>query len=85
MANVIEVENLVKRYRKLIAVNSVSFGVKKGEIFGLLGENGAGKTTTLEIIEGLRKPTSGKVSVLGKDVLKHINEIKERIGVQLQS
>lgn len=85
MTNVIEVENLAKRYGKLIAVNDISFSVRKGEIFGLLGENGAGKTTTLEIIEGLRKPTEGKVSVLGKDVLKHINEIKERIGVQLQS
>lgn len=85
MSESIEVKNLVKKYGKLIAVNDISFSVKKGEIFGLLGENGAGKTTTLEIIEGLRKPTSGKVLVLGKDIKTHISEIKERIGVQLQS
>lgn len=85
MVNSIEVKNLIKRYGKLTAVNDISFSVKKGEIFGLLGENGAGKTTTLEVIEGLRRPTSGKVLVLGKDFRKNINEIKERIGVQLQS
>lgn len=85
MSDSIEVKNLVKKYGKLVAVNDVSFSVKKGEIFGLLGENGAGKTTTLEMIEGLRKPTSGKILVLGKDARKNIGEIKELIGVQLQS
>ena len=85
MINSIEVKNLVKKYGKLVAINDISFSVRKGEVFGLLGENGAGKTTTLEIIEGLRKPTSGKVLVLGKDFRKNINEIKESIGVQLQS
>jgi ABC-2 type transport system ATP-binding protein len=59
--------------------------IKKGEIFGLLGENGAGKTTTLEMIEGLRKPTSGEISVLDCDVCRDVSSIKERIGVQLQS
>jgi len=85
MSDSIEVKNLVKKYGKLVAVDDVSFSVKKGEIFGLLGENGAGKTTTLEMIEGLRKPTSGKVLVLGKDTRKNLDEIKELIGVQLQS
>ena len=85
MQNVIEVKNLVKKYGKLVAVNGISFEVKKGEIFGLLGENGAGKTTTLEMIEGLRKPTSGKAKVLSFDVETHLTEIKERIGIQLQS
>jgi len=85
MSDSIEVKNLVKKYGKLTAVNDVSFSVKKGEIFGLLGENGAGKTTTLEMIEGLRKPTSGKILVLGKDIKKNLAEIKELIGVQLQS
>lgn len=85
MSDSIEVKNLVKIYDKLIAVNDISFSVKKGEIFGLLGENGAGKTTTLEIIEGLRHPTSGKIKVLGKDIGRNIREIKELIGVQLQS
>jgi len=85
MQNVIEVKNLVKKYGKLVAVDSISFEVKKGEIFGLLGENGAGKTTTLEMIEGLRKPTSGKAKVLSFDVKTHLTEIKQRIGIQLQS
>jgi len=85
MKNVIEVKKLVKKYGKLSAVNNISFVVQKGEVFGLLGENGAGKTTTLEVIEGLRKPTSGKISVLGHDIKHGINSIKQKIGVQLQS
>ena len=85
MAKVIEVKNLVKKYGALNAVNDISFSVERGEVFGLLGENGAGKTTTLEIIEGLRKPTSGKISVLGHDTKHGINSIKQKIGVQLQS
>ena len=86
MKSVIEVENLEKDYGKLRAVNGISFEVKKGEVFGLLGENGAGKTTTLEIIEGLRKPTSGKVMVLGEDTTHGcLDRVKEKIGVQLQS
>ncbi|HBG81610.1 TPA: ABC transporter [candidate division CPR2 bacterium] len=85
MNTVIKVEKLVKEYKGLTAVKGISFEVKKGEIFGLLGENGAGKTTTLEMIEGLRKPTSGEISVLGHNVRNEISEIKERIGVQLQS
>ncbi len=85
MSNVIEVKNLVKKYGKLNAVDNISFEVRQGEIFGLLGENGAGKTTTLEIIEGLRKPTSGIISVLGHETHNNLFNIKERIGVQLQS
>lgn len=85
MKKVISVKNLVKKYSKLNAVNDISFDVFKGEIFGLLGENGAGKTTTLEMIEGLRKPTSGKIEVLGCDTSKNLVDVKERIGVQLQS
>jgi ABC-2 type transport system ATP-binding protein len=83
--SVIEVKNLVKKYGDLTAVNKISFNVEKGEIFGLLGENGAGKTTTLEMIEGLRKPTDGNISVLGHDIKSGLKEIKEKIGVQLQS
>jgi ABC-2 type transport system ATP-binding protein len=85
MQKVLEVKNLVKKYDKLIAVNDISFDVYKGEIFGLLGENGAGKTTTLEIIEGLRKATFGKILVTGLDVRKNLPAIKQKIGVQLQS
>ena len=82
---VIEVKNLVKKYGDLAAVDNITFSVEKGEIFGLLGENGAGKTTTLEMAEGLRKPTSGTIKVLGFDTQKEISDIKSKIGVQLQS
>ena len=85
MKKIIIVKNLVKNYGKLLAVNDISFDVYKGEIFGFLGENGAGKTTTLEMVEGLRKPTLGKIKVLGCDIEKNQKDIKERIGVQLQS
>jgi len=77
----IEVENLTKRYGDLQAVNGISFTVKKGEVFALLGQNGAGKTTSVEIIETIRKPTSGKVSLLGMDVTKEKHKIVSRIGV----
>ena len=84
MKNIIEVKNLVKKYPRITAVDNISFDVYQGEVFGLLGENGAGKTTTMEIIEGLRRPTSGNIKVLGYDVLRELNEIKEKIGLQLQ-
>jgi len=85
MDTAIRVEGLVKRYGSFTAVDQVSFTVNRGEIFGILGPNGAGKTTTLEVIEGLLAPTEGEVTVLGLDVLKRRNEVKARIGVQLQS
>lgn len=83
--NVIQVNNLVKKYDGLTAVDGISFSVRRGEIFGLLGPNGAGKTTTLEIIETLRQKTSGEVMVCDFSIDTHPNEIKKRIGVQLQA
>jgi ABC-2 type transport system ATP-binding protein len=77
----IKVEKLTKRYGDLLAVNDLSFSVRKGEIFALLGPNGAGKTTTVEIIDTIRTPTSGKVSLLGMDVTKKKHDIVSRIGV----
>jgi len=82
---IIQVQNLVKHYGQLHAVNDLSFDVYEGEIFGLLGPNGAGKTTTLEIIETLRDKTSGQVLVSGFSIDKDINKIKKIIGVQLQA
>lgn len=67
MESVIMVDNLVKHFGTVRAVDGVSFEVKRGEVFGVLGPNGAGKTTTLEIIEGLQKPTAGRTLVLGID------------------
>ena len=85
MSTVIKVEQLLKQYGSLTAVNGISFEVRAGEIFGLLGENGAGKTTTLEIMEGLRRPTSGRVTILGHQLDHDLPLIKNKIGVQLQS
>ena len=82
---VIEVTDLRKRYGDVQAVDGITFEVQRGEIFGLLGPNGAGKTTTVEILEGLRKPDSGRVEVLGIDAAHQPAGIKERIGVQLQT
>lgn len=84
-APVISVKDLRKSYGSFEAVKGVSFDVFDREIFGLLGPNGAGKTTTLEIIETLRTLSSGAVSVLGLDVKKDANTIKQQIGVQLQA
>lgn len=77
----IEVQGLTKRYGELVAVNGISFAVNRGEIFAFLGPNGAGKTTTVEILECLRKPTSGKAYVLGNDIERNQNEIKKKTGV----
>ncbi len=85
MSQALQVEELVKRYGDVVAVDHLSFSVARGEIFGLLGPNGAGKTTTLEIIEGLQKPDSGRVAVLGLDGATRSRDIKARTGVQLQA
>ena len=77
----IQVEKLTKRYGDLLAVNEISFTVRKGEVFALLGPNGAGKTTTVEIIDTIRTPTSGKVTLLGMDVTKKKHDIVRSIGV----
>jgi ABC-2 type transport system ATP-binding protein len=77
----IEVNSLTKRYGDLTAVDDISFTVGKGEMFAFLGPNGAGKTTTVEIIETIRPPTSGKVTLLGMDVTKKKQDIVHRIGV----
>ena len=81
----ISVDGLTKRYGDRAAVNGVSFEVARGEAFGILGPNGAGKTTTLEMIEGLRRPDGGRVSVLGEPVWPSPHRIQQRIGVQLQA
>ncbi len=81
----IEVRELKKYYGETKAVDGITLSVARGEIFGMLGPNGAGKTTTVEIIEGLRKPDTGEVSVLGMDVQRQTRAVKSRIGVQLQT
>jgi len=81
---VIQVSGIRKTYGKLVAVRDVSFEVNDGEIFGLIGPNGAGKTTTMECVEGIRRPDSGMISVLGLDPVRDVYTLQERIGVQLQ-
>jgi len=77
----IEVADLRKIYGDLVAVDAISFSVKKGEIFAFLGPNGAGKTTTVEMIESIRQPTAGTIKLSGKDIKTHFNDIKKNIGI----
>jgi ABC-2 type transport system ATP-binding protein len=84
-APVIHVRGLIKRYGEVRAVDGIDFDVAPGEVFGLLGPNGAGKTTTVEILEGLRVPDEGQVTVLGVDVSKGSDSLKPRIGISLQT
>ena len=85
MPQPIEVEGLNKSYGTLPAVKGIDFEVRAGEVFGLLGPNGAGKTTTIEILEGLRARSGGRVSVLGYDPETQASKVKDRVGVCLQS
>lgn len=82
---VIEVSDLHKSYGDVHAVAGVSFSVAQGEVYGLLGHNGAGKSTTVEILEGHRQATSGSVSVLGIPAGAGSRELRDRIGIVLQS
>jgi len=77
----IDVHNLRKQYGDLVAVDEVSFTAEQGRIFGLLGPNGAGKTTTIGCISGLLKPTSGRVTVSGHDVVNAATEAKRHLGI----
>jgi ABC-2 type transport system ATP-binding protein len=81
----IQVEGLRKNYGEVAAVRGIDFEVHAGEVFGLLGPNGAGKTTTVEILEGLRARSGGRVSVLGCDPEVQTRALKDRIGVCLQA
>ena len=90
--NIIEVKDLKKAYllpsdktKTFNAVDNISLGIKKGEVYGILGPNGAGKTTTLEMLEGLKEIDDGSAIIDGIDVSKDPYEVKKVIGVQLQS
>jgi ABC-2 type transport system ATP-binding protein len=83
--NPIQVEALRKSYGSFPAVKGIDFQVRAGEVFGMLGPNGAGKTTTVEILEGLRTRSGGRVSVLGCDPEVQTRQLKDRVGVCLQS
>jgi ABC-2 type transport system ATP-binding protein len=81
---IVEADGVSKRYGDRVVLRDVSFAVARGEVFGLLGPNGAGKTTTLEILEGFRPATAGRVRILGFDPATHDVELRQRTGVVLQ-
>ena len=85
MEPVILVNGLSKRYGDIVAVDDISLEVRRGEIFGIVGPNGAGKTTTVEMLQGLRHPDGGTVSVLGLDPRRDVAELRQRVGTQLQA
>jgi ABC-2 type transport system ATP-binding protein len=81
----ISVHELRKYYKNNIrAIDGISFNVEYGKVFGFLGPNGAGKTTTIKVLTTLIRPSSGKIHIFGKDIVKHSSEIRKRIGVVLQ-
>ena len=84
MQEVVQVANLRKTYGATVAVDDVTFNVLEGEIFGMVGPNGAGKTTTIECLEGLRRPDSGSLRVLGLDPQHDGHLLRTRTGMQLQ-
>ncbi len=79
--NAIEVTDLAKRYGNILALDSISFDVEQGEIFGFLGPNGAGKTTTIRLLTGLTKPTSGEATVASHNIIHEATEAKRHFGV----
>ncbi len=82
---VVEVQGLVKRFGSLAAVDDVSFSIRRGSIFGILGPNGSGKTTTIRMLCGLMRPTSGTARVAGADVAREPERVKSRIGYMSQA
>lgn len=80
----IEINNLTKKFGKLTAVNNISLQIPKGSIFALLGPNGSGKSTTIRIICGVLQPTDGEVIVLGKDVVKQTEAVRQELGYMSQ-
>jgi ABC-2 type transport system ATP-binding protein len=81
---VIVVENLTRKFGDFVAVDHINFEVQSGEVIGYLGPNGSGKTTTIRMLLGLLKPSDGKATVLGYDVFKQSEEIRERVGYMSQ-
>ena len=83
-SDAVNVDKLVKKFGDFVAVNSISFSVKKGEIFGFIGPNGAGKSTTIRMLCGIISPTSGNGYVAGHDIFSESEEIKSSIGYMSQ-
>lgn len=84
MSNILEVQNIYKSFKEVKAVDGVTFSVKKGEFVALLGPNGAGKTTTVEMIEGIQKPTNGRIFISGREWNGNEQELRNTISLSLQ-
>ncbi|MCI8371350.1 MAG: ABC transporter ATP-binding protein [Lachnospiraceae bacterium] len=85
MENIVKIENLVKRYQELIALDHFSLSIEKGEVFGLLGPNGSGKTTTINCLLSLLAYDKGSIQVFGQEMRPDSYDLKRRIGVVLQN
>jgi len=84
MTSVIEVANLTKQFKELTAVQALSFAVPKGEVYGFLGQNGAGKSTTIRMLLTLIRPTSGRITILGKELTQHRKAILQSVGAIIE-
>jgi ABC-2 type transport system ATP-binding protein len=84
MMNAVITDHLHRRFRKTTAVKDLTLGIRQGDVFGLIGPDGAGKTTTLRMLAGVLKPTSGRATVLGEDVIRHPEALREKIGYMPQ-
>ncbi|MBU1166905.1 ATP-binding cassette domain-containing protein [Patescibacteria group bacterium] len=84
MENIIEVKNLTKKFKDLVAVDDVSFGVKKGEIFAFLGPNGAGKSTTIKMMTTVMRPTSGEIKINGFRPETEAHQVRKSFGIVFQ-
>ena len=84
MDNIIEVVNLTKKFKDFLAVDRVSFEVKRGEIFAFLGPNGAGKSTTIKMLTTLLRPTAGQMKINGYNPIKQANQVRHSFGIVFQ-
>src|SRR6266851_6236845 len=82
--NIIQIQNLTRRFGTLTAVDHLNLEIAQGEIFGLVGPDGAGKTTTMRLLCGLMNPTEGRAIVAGQDVAKNVDVVKDQIGYMAQ-
>lgn len=84
METILEINHLSKKFKEIIAVDDLSFSVKKGDVYGFLGQNGAGKSTTIRMILTLIEPSSGEINIFGKQLQKNRNEILSKIGAVIE-
>ena len=84
MSSIIKVNNLSKQFKDIHAVNDLSFSVEEGDVYGFLGQNGAGKSTSIRMLLTLIKPTTGSISIFGKELSTHRHEILKQVGAVIE-